>query len=55
MWTKITRSKHDRSGLRHASDLTGAEWARIEPFLPERRATGRPWTTAFREAVSAIM
>ena len=28
-WTKITRSKYQRNGLRYASDLTDAEWAEI--------------------------
>lgn len=25
-WTEITRAKHRREGLRHASDMTDAEW-----------------------------
>jgi transposase len=36
MWTKITRPKYQRDGLRYASDTTDAEWAVIEPFLPRR-------------------
>src|ERR1700682_275039 len=42
MWTDITRSKHARKGLRYSSDLTDAEWAVIEPRLPERSGLGRP-------------
>jgi hypothetical protein len=34
MWTKITRRKYEREGQRCASDLTGAEWALIEPHTP---------------------
>jgi hypothetical protein len=30
MWTKITRPKYRRDGLRYASDTTDAEWAVIE-------------------------
>lgn len=33
-WTKITRRKYRRDGLRYASDLTDEEWALIEPLLP---------------------
>ncbi len=32
-WTEITRAKHDRSGLRYASDCTDEEWAVVAPFL----------------------
>ena len=42
MWTDITRAKHARKGLRYSSDLTDAEWAVIEPRLPERSGLGRP-------------
>jgi hypothetical protein len=34
MWTEITRRKYAREGQRYASDLTGAEWALIEPHMP---------------------
>ena len=39
MWTEITGPKYERTGLRYASDLTDAEWALIEPFLPPARGT----------------
>ncbi len=55
MWTEITRPKYDRRGLRYASDLTDAEWALIEPYLPPTKATGRPRTTDLREVVNAIL
>jgi transposase len=55
MWTEITRPKYERPGLRYASDLTDAEWALIEPFLPPVKRTGRPRTTALREVVNAIL
>lgn len=42
MWIEITRANYDRSDLRHASDLTVAEWALIGPFLPPARRLGRP-------------
>ena len=55
MWTETTRLKYERKGLRYASDLTDAEWALIEPFLPSPRRLGRPRTTAMREVVNAIL
>ena len=41
-WTEITRPDYDRCGLRYASDVTDAEWALIQHFMPERAKTGRP-------------
>jgi hypothetical protein len=41
MWTPITRRQHSRDGLRYETDLTDAEWALIEPLLPEPNE-GRP-------------
>ena len=40
--TEITRRQYGRGGLRHASDLTDREWARIAPHLPVRKLVGRP-------------
>ena len=34
MWTEITRTQHRRDDLRHASDMTDAEWALVEPHMP---------------------
>ena len=41
-WTDITRPLYVRNHGRYASDCTDAEWALIEPFMPERRTNGRP-------------
>ena len=41
-WTEITRAKHDRSGLRYASDCTDEEWAVVAPFLSQTSKVGRP-------------
>ena len=41
-WTENTRPRHRRLGLRYASDLSDAEWALIEPFMPGRRHLGPP-------------
>lgn len=53
-WTKITRRKYRRDGLRYASDLTDEEWALIEPLLPGAFRRGRPRVTALRSVVEAI-
>ena len=54
MWTKITRPKYERDGLRYASDMKDEEWALIEPLLPAAKALGRPRTTDLREVVNAL-
>ena len=53
-WTYITRSDYERKGVRYASDCTDAEWALIEPFMPQRKNTGRPRTTKLRDVWNAI-
>src|SRR6201998_731693 len=55
MWTEITREKYERAGQRYASDLTDAEWARIEPHMPARKALGRPREPALRAVLDAIL
>ena len=54
-WTEFTRRQHARSGGKYASDLTDAEWALIDPLMPERRPTGRPRTTELRDVFDAIL
>ena len=53
-WTEITRPDYDRRGFRYASDVTGAEWALIRHFMPERAKTGRPRRTSMRCVWNAI-
>ena len=52
--TEIARQRYCRAGLRYASDLTDAEWALIEPFMPMPPHRGRPRTVALRRIVEAI-
>ncbi len=54
MWTPATRRQHSRADLRYQTDLTDAEWAVIEPLMPEPATGGRPpiWTT--RDILNAI-
>ena len=55
MWTEITRPKYERAGQRYASNLTEAEWAVIEPYMPARRTLGRPRATDLRAVLDAIL
>lgn len=55
VWTEATRRQYRRDGLRYASNLTDAEWALIEPFMPAARRIGRPRTTCLRAVVEAIL
>src|SRR5260370_24989673 len=55
MWTEITRPKYEREGQRYASDLTEAEWALIEPYMPAIKRLGRPRATELRNVLDAIL
>ena len=55
MWTVEQRQTHDRAGLRYPSDLTDAEWALVEPFIPPARRGGRRRTVDVREVLNAIL
>ncbi len=54
-WTEITRQQCRREALRYASDLTDAEWALIEQFLPVPAKVGRPRKIDLRKLVEAIL
>ena len=53
-WTEATREQYRRDELRYASDLTDAEWAVVEPYMPAPARLGRPRTTALRAVMDAI-
>jgi transposase len=53
-WTKITRPRYQRDGLRYGSDTTDPEWAIIEPLMPPPCERGRTRTTRLRDVVDAI-
>jgi transposase len=55
VWTKITRPKYVRAGQRYASDLTDAEWALIEPYMPAVKPLGRPRETDLRTVLDGIL
>src|SRR6202022_1431819 len=54
MWTEIPRPKYERKGAGYSSDLSDAEWAMIEPRLPQRNRLGRPPKTETRNVVNAL-
>ena len=53
-WTEITRAKHCRKELRHASDTRDAEWALVEPFMPVHKPLGRKRKTDLRAVEDAV-
>jgi transposase len=54
MWTPTTRRQHSRAGLRYETDLTDAEWAIVEPLLPEPASCGQPPLWPMREILNRI-
>ena len=55
MWTDTTRAQHARSDLALPSDLTDAEWAALEPFLPPPSVVARPRKGPLRRILEAIL
>ena len=55
MWTVENRARYHRSKLRYPSDLTGAEWALIEPLIPPAKRGGNKRTVDMREVVNGLM
>jgi transposase len=54
MWTPATRWQYSRDSLGYETDVTDAEWALIEPLLPEPHARGRPRRWPTREILNVI-
>ena len=46
--------KSEMARKSYSSDLTDAQWQRLEPLLPAARPGGRPRTTSLREVLDAI-
>jgi len=55
MWTAENRARYDRSKLRYPTDLTDAEWGRIEPLIPPAKRGGNKRTVDMREVVNGLM
>ncbi len=54
MWTAADRRRYGRDGQRYPSDLTDAEWALVEPFIPPAKRGGRKRTVDVREVLNGI-
>jgi transposase len=52
MWTTANRPKFKRDKRRYPSDLTGEEWAHIEPLIPPAKHDGRKRKVDRREVVN---
>src|SRR5215210_4366028 len=54
MWTQEHRRIYRWEGDGYPSDLRDAEWARLEPLIPQASPGGRPRKTDMRAAMNAI-
>ncbi len=54
MWTDRQRETHKQSGVGFPTDLTDAQWVRLEPLIPAAKTGGRPRGTDMRAAMNAI-
>src|SRR5271167_3765179 len=54
MWTQAHRETYKQSGRGLPSDLTDAQWERLEPLIPAAKPGGRPRKTDMRAAMNAI-
>lgn len=55
MWTAENRSRYNRDRLRYPSDLTGEEWAHVEPLIPPAKRGGGKRRVNLREVVNGVM
>jgi putative transposase len=55
MWTEEHRRIYRRDGNGYPSDLSDAEWARLEPLIREASPGGRPRKTDMRAAMNATL
>jgi putative transposase of IS4/5 family DUF4096 len=54
MWTQAHRATYKQSGTAVPSDLSDAQWERLEPLIPAAKRGGRPRKTDMRAAMNAI-
>ena len=55
MRTTENRPRYNRDALRYPSDLTDAEWQRIEPLIPPAKRGGGKRSGDMREVVNGVM
>jgi Putative transposase of IS4/5 family (DUF4096) len=54
-WTKTTRGRYRRAGLRYASDTTYKEWMLLSRLSPKRGRVGRPREMKLRAVMDSIL
>jgi putative transposase len=54
MWTRAHRETYKQTGAGLPSDLTDAQWERLQPLIPAAKPGGRPRKTDMRAAMNAI-
>ena len=55
MWTTNARQRYAWTRRKEGLRLTEAEWALLEPLLPQKRSMGRPWKHRLRVVLDAIV
>jgi hypothetical protein len=55
MWTQAHRATYKPCGTGLPSDLTDAQWERLEPLMPEAKPGGRARKADMRAAMNAIV
>ncbi len=55
MWTTQARQRYAWTRRKEGLRITNAEWALIEPLLPQHSKLGRPWTHERRTVLDAIL
>jgi transposase len=55
VWAEEHRRIYRREGNGYPTDLRDAEWARLEPLIPQASPGGRPRKTDKRAAIDAIL
>jgi transposase len=55
MWTQQHRRAYRREGEGYRRDRRDAEWARLEPLIPQALPRGRPRKTDMRAAMNGIL
>lgn len=55
MWTADARQRYAWTRRQEGLRLTDAEWALIEPHLPQHTSLGRPWKHTLRTILDAVL
>jgi len=55
MWTNENRARYKRDRLRYPGDVTGEEWAHVEPLIPPAKRGGRKREANMRGVFNGVM